>query len=529
MADRSDTRGIAQAALRRGDWRGAQAAAQALLAAAPEDADGHFLVGIALLEQRRVQAAADHLRRAMEAAPQRADCAAQCARALSLLQRLPEALAAAERALSLLPRDAYTLDTLGVVFSRGNAHHRAAEVFRHAVSTMPDNAGYQYNLAASLTFCGQLDEAEAAYENCLRLQPSYWRAWSSLSQLRRQTPERNHVDRLHEALVLAGDDADARLHVQHALAKEYEDLGDYDRAFAHLVAGKRSRRARLDYSIDRDREMFEALMEAFPEPMDGDAVAAGHGSDEPIFVIGMPRSGTTLVERILSSHSQVHSAGELQNFGVILKRATGSRTRHLLDADTIARAHGLDWAMVGERYIASTRPGTGHAPRFVDKLPHNFLYAGYIARTLPRAKIVCLRRDPVDTCLSNFRQLFALNTPYFDYSCDLLDTGRYYLLFDRLMAHWRHVLPGRILEIDYEAIVQEQASSTRRLLAFCGLPWEDACLGFERNVAPVATASAVQVRVPVYRSAMGRWRRYGAHLDELRALLGQRGDSGPAG
>jgi hypothetical protein len=152
-------------------------------------------------------------------------------------------------------------------------------------------------------------------------------------------------------------------------------------------------------------------------------------------------------------------------------------------------------------------------------MPLNFLYAGFIAAALPQATIVCLRRDPLDTCLSNFRQLFALEYSYYNYAYDLLDTGRYYRQFDRLMAHWQRVLPGRILEVQYERIVADQEGQTRRLLEFCGLPWEDACLSFERNAAPVSTASAVQVREPLYGSAVGRWRRYEAQLGELKALL----------
>ncbi|MET0889473.1 MAG: sulfotransferase, partial [Stenotrophomonas maltophilia] len=212
--------------------------------------------------------------------------------------------------------------------------------------------------------------------------------------------------------------------------------------------------------------------------------------------------------------------GELQNFGVCLKRASGSRTPSMFDLDTISRSGQLDWNALGARYIASTRPGTGHTPHFIDKLPHNFLFAGYIARALPNARIINLRRNPIDTCLSNFRQLFALSSPYYDYSFDLLDTGRYYLMYDRLMKHWQKVLPGRILDIHYEDIVNSQEQASHRLIEFCGLPWEDACLQFERNLSPVATASAVQVREPIYRTAIERWRRYEEHLGDLIELLG---------
>jgi hypothetical protein len=239
----------------------------------------------------------------------------------------------------------------------------------------------------------------------------------------------------------------------------------------------------------------------------------------PIFVIGMLRSGTTLVERILSCHPQVHTAGELSNFPVAVKRVSGSQTPELIDVDTARHAGQLDWQSAGRQYLEDTRLLTGGKPRFVDKLPQNFLYAGHIARALPNASIICLRRDPMDTCLSNFRQLFSLKSSYCDYSFDLLDTGRYYLLFDQLMAHWQQTMPGRILQIDYEDLVDNQEAVTRRLLAHCKLPWDDACLRFEENELPVSTASAVQVRSPMFRSSLQRWKRYEPQLRELRALL----------
>jgi hypothetical protein len=162
-------------------------------------------------------------------------------------------------------------------------------------------------------------------------------------------------------------------------------------------------------------------------------------------------------------------------------------------------------------------------PHFVDKLPHNFLYAGFIAAALPNARMICVRRDPMDTCLSNLRQLFALSSPYYDYSFDPIDTARYYVQFDRLMRHWKRILPGRILEIAYEDIVEHQADATRRLLDFCGLAWNDACLSFERNAAPVATASVVQVRSPMFRTSLARWKRYGPVLDPMRQVLEEAG------
>ena len=507
-------------ALNRSDWAHAQTLAARILAETPESAGVQFVAGVAALHLGRLPAAAGHLYRATQLDPQRPDYQAQLARTLAAMRQPREALQAADRALALSPEDTQTLSTLGVVYSRANAHERALDVMRRAATLMPERANYRFNLATLLTFTGDLAGAEREYGHCLRLDPTQWKAHLGLSHLRRQTPSANHIERLQTLLSTSAGNADAQLYLNLALAKEHEDLGHYPQAFGHFTAGKSSQRDVRRYAFARDQALFDALIPATSVP---EAVAAGNDSDEPIFVIGMPRSGTTLVDRILSRHPQVHSAGELQNFGVAFKQVAGSRTSQVFDADSIARASSIDWVRLGTGYLESTRPDTGQTPRFVDKLPHNFLYAGFIARALPNAKIICLRRDPMDTCLSNFRQLFALASPYYDYSFDLLDTGRYYLQFDRLMQHWQRMLPGRILEIGYESIVDDLEGSVRQLLAFCGLPWDPACMAFEANAAPVATASAVQVREPINRDSIGRWRRYETELQKLRDLLREGG------
>jgi hypothetical protein len=354
------------------------------------------------------------------------------------------------------------------------------------------------------------------------LQPKLYRAHSALAELRKQTVEHNHIARLTSLLPGAADDVDGELHLRHALAKEYEDLGDYDRAFAELGAGKARKRGQLRYSSNEDRALFAAVEAAFDEARCA-APPAGHSSAEPIFVVGMPRSGTTLVERILSSHSQVLSAGELQNFALCVKQLAGTPSNRVLDVPTIEASVAIDFADLGRRYVDSTRPATGSTPRFVDKMPLNFFYAGLIRLALPNAKIVCLRRDALDTCLSNFRQLFALTFSYYNYSYDLGDIGRYYVAFDRLLAHWDRALPGAVLQLRYEDLVLDQEAQTRRLLEFCGLPWEEGCLAFHENRAPVATASAVQVRQPLYASSIGRWRRYAHHLEPLAEDLARCG------
>lgn len=500
-------------------WPLAQSLAVRLLPLAPNHGGVCYIAGVACLEMQQMPQALGLLHKATELEPRRADVATQFAKALALVHRWPEAIAAADRAMELVADDPLLLDTLGVVYTQAHGHESAASAFRRAARLLPERAIYRFNLATALVAVGNLDAAEHELETCIELDVACWKAHLALSQLRRQTRECNHVERLRRLVSLHANE-EAQTSLNMALAKEYEDMGEYPNAFECFVRGKGSGKEARNYDVERDEALFDALIRAFPETS---AVSAGDPTDEPIFIIGMPRSGTTLVERIISSHTDVYSAGELQNFGVVLKRLSGSRTPVLLDQDTIERGRQVELKQLGGGYLASTRPATGSKRHFIDKLPHNFLYAGFIANALPNAKIICLRRDPVDTCLSNFRQLFAQFAPLYGYSFDLLDIGRYFVKFDQLIAHWQRVFPGRILEVHYEALVRSQEEQSRRLLAFCGLPWDERCLQYERNEAPVNTASAVQVRAPIYRSAIKRWKKYEAQLEPLLRLLTEAG------
>lgn len=528
MSDQRPMHEVMQAYMRavdafnRGDWRQAQQLATQVEPYAPKHGGVHFIAGAAALQLQRLRLAIEHLRKATLYSPDRADYFAQYARALAMIGRQREAVAMADAATDFTGDiDAATWDTLGVVYSLGNLHRQAADAFRRAVELAPGNANLRFNLATSFMQYGEIGMAEHEYEICTEIDPTYWRAYMGLSQLRTQTKENNHIERVSTLLQDHLQDVDARLYLHLTLAKEFEDFGEYSTAFDHYTRGKAAHRGRAGYSSERDGAIFDAIRRHF----DGMKVstASGDRSDEPIFVFGMPRSGTTLTDRILSSHSKVYSAGELQNFGTALQRATGGTARSLPDTIAQLGTGFSDWARLGISYLESTRPGTGNTPHFVDKLPHNFLHAGFIAQALPRAKLICLRRDPMDTCLSNFRQPFAPESADHAYSFDLLDTGRYYLQFDRLMRYFQQMMPGRILELHYEQLVHAQENTTRMLLEFCALPWEEACLSFESNQAPVATASMVQVRSGMNTSSLHRWKRYGAQMDGLRRLLEEGG------
>ena len=513
------------AAFRQGRWQQAQALVTELLPFAAEHAGVYSIAGMTCLELGQLPQAVAYLRRATELDPSRADFATMLAKALLSSHLSEQARLEADRAMALRPQDAMTLNALGMIYAQTHAHEAAAGALRMSVSAAPASAEFRFNLATALTAIGDATGAERELEACIDRDPASWNAHLLLAQLQKQTPGRNHLLRLRELLTKHPDQSAAVICLNMAMAKEYEDLGMYPDAFRHTAQGKAAARSVRPYVGARDKDLFDSLMQAFPE--DSATSPVGDPSDQPVFVIGMPRSGTTLVERILSSHPDAYAAGELQNFAVALQQESDSQEPFLLDRGMPARVRTIDWRQLGARYLASTRPATANQPRFVDKMPHNFLYAGFIANALPNARIICVRRDPLDTCLANFRQYFSHQSIHLDYSCDLLDTGRYYILFDRLMAHWQRVLPGRIHEVRYEDLVTSQEATSRDLVNYCGLSWDDACLQFETNHSAVATLSAQQVRRPMYRSSIGYWKHYERELTALRQLLNDAGLDSP--
>lgn len=506
----------ARAALARGDLPGAMAAAQAQVQSRPAEAEGYFLVGLIAAEAGQVARAVPLIEQALGREPANPEYLAQYARLLILLRRDGEAAAAARAGLAASGSDARTLDTLGCVLARLGDHEATLAPFAAAAAQEPGNLDYRYNLAAACGFTGRVEEARGHYETILQADPGDARTHYALSILSRQTRNDNHVARLEAATARASAPEDL-LRLRYALAKELEDIGEPERAFAALSAANAGHKRATGYRFAQDEAIFDALEAAFA---DVPAAASGHSDPAPIFVVGMPRTGTTLVDRILSSHPEVGSAGELQAMPLAIKQAAATPSRKVLDAETIAAAMRADPAEIGRLYSARAahhRPAG--KPRFVDKLPANFLNIGHILRALPNARIVCLRRAPMDTVWSNVRNLFATSSPYYAYSYDLMDTARYYARFDRLMALWERHYPGRVLSLGYEALVAGQERETRRLLEHCGLPWDAACLSFHENRAAVATPSAAQVRRRLNADGIGRWKTHEAGMAEVRAFF----------
>ncbi|MFM9937144.1 MAG: tetratricopeptide repeat-containing sulfotransferase family protein [Novosphingobium sp.] len=512
MTGGDDSRMLAvRRALQKGDTLGAQQLATDLIADAPDSAVAHFLLGMAKVEGGKVAPGMADIARAVALEP-RGEFRAQLARLQIMLRQdgaAAETLAAAERAL---PDDALSRDTMGCVYARLGEHAASLPHFAEAVRLAPTNIEFRYNQAAALNFVGKVGEAGTALEALLALAPDAARAHHLLSSLSTQTAERNHVARLRIALERARAPRD-RLLLGYALSKELDDLGEHRAAFERLAEANAQHRAQLPYSFAGDAANFDAIERTWPQVAAAPVNAAPDAA--PIFIIGMPRTGTTLVDRIVSSHPEVWSAGELQAMPLAVKMVSGTRTRTVLDPETVvAAAAGVDLGAIGHDYLrrALHHAGARESGRFTDKFPGNFHYAGFIARALPSARIVCLRRHPLDAVLANFRNLFAVGSRYYDYSYDLMDIAQYYVRFDRLIAFWRAALPERILELRYEDLVTDQEGETRRLLAHCGLDWSEACLDFHQNAAPVSTPSAAQVRRPMYRESVARWKRHQSAL-----------------
>ena len=508
----------AERALDARDFRRAHELCLKILGADPAHAPALFLLAMIAAEHGNFGKALEVIDLALARDATRPEYHAQRARCLIALHRPRDAFESAERALALDPQRALTLDTIGVVLTRAGAHAEALEPFRRAVARDSSKAQYHYNLGAAEQFVGDFASAAGSYREALRLDPQHYRAWSALAQVSKAPFTQEEIAEIERQLA-AGPSEDAELHLGHALAKQAEDVGRYADAFRHLERGKRRKRA----SRARSFAAHEALFDAAARTARLAADARGFESSEPIFIVGMPRTGTTLVERILSSHPAVFSAGELTNFSLAVKRSAGTPSNRVLDVETLDAAGNADARALGAAYVDSTRPRTGHTPRFIDKMPLNFFYAALIHRALPNAKIICLRRNALDACLSNYRQLFATAFEYYDYAFDLLDTGRYYVRFDALARLWRDAIPTNYTEVSYEDVVEHTEREARRLIAFCGLDWDERCLAFAANAAPVATASAVQVRQPIYRTALDRWRKYETELEPLRRLLSDAG------
>ena len=483
-----------------------------ILAATP-----YFLLGVLAYDHKNFAKAEELFKKAEYLDPHEAHYPAFLARMRSELRRPEAAEDAANRAADMSIHDGYLAGIIGVVYSRTGFHERAQDCFQTAVKLNPGEPNFFYNLGASELFLGNLENAKHAFLSAVKLDPNHYGAWASLITFDKQKEETNHLDQLKTLHDKLKSNEDAAHQLGHAIAKTLEDLGRYEESLDWLHIAKSEKHKKYGYDRASGRNVFDAAKDTISVKSTG----YKKGDIGPIFVMGLPRTGTTLVDRILSSHSQVKSAGELSFFAELIKSETGTPSNLVLDAETFAATHEIDLANIGRAYLDRVENRMGAQNLIVDKMPFNFFYAALIIQALPNARLITLRRGAMDSCLSNYRQLLSVQNSFYNYTFSLHDIAFFYQQFDGLMTHWRAFLPTeQFMEIRYEDIVYDQENQTRRLLDFCNLNFEDACLSFHENTAPVSTASSVQVRQPLYSGSIGRWKKYGGRLEGLKTALG---------
>ena len=501
------------------------------IALKPDYADAHNNLATALLSLGRPSEALASLDEALAIGPGNAEAHSNRGHALLALKRPAEAIGAFEQALNLRPDHAVVHNNLGIAFRELGQYEEAighfetalklASGYAHAYSNLEgtlreagreggiaaksaltDVASAYFNVGNLSAELGRVDEARRAFEKAVDIEPNRALYYHALSEVKRFTPDDRHLPAI-EALAreIAGLNMKEQMHLNFALGKILADIGQHERSFCYLIQANALKRREITYDeVDRLAKM-DRIRTTFTYEAIQSLRGVGDPSSLPVFIVGMPRSGTSLIEQILASHPRVFGAGELEHFG-----------RLVTDGGRLWRAKGVtrEWVRtLGPRYLAGIKALAPPTDRITDKMPGNFPFIGLIHLALPNARIIHARRDAVDTCLSNFSKLYAGEQPF---AYDLGELGRYYRAYERLMVHWHTVLPeGAILDVSYEEVVADLEGQARRIVGYCGLEWDDACLDFHKTERAVRTASVMQVRQPIYRSSVGRWRPY-AHL-----------------
>ncbi len=486
-----------------------------LLAARAGDAEVLFLASEVRLAEDDAEAALGFIVAAVEAAPGQLPLLLKQAENLIMLRRRLEAKQVAVEAVAVAGNDGRSLWEIGKIYSRCDDPAGARPLYERALAVMGPHPALLYDLAVARFHTGDSVGAEAELDALLERAPHFGHALYLRATLRRQTDANNHVGDLERRLASDFPTAAARAAGLFALAKEREDLGQFDASFAALAQGAALKRQSLTHDAAAERAAIDGIRSAYTQAVMQSAVT-GHDERGAIFIVGMPRTGTTLVERMLGRHSDVESAGELLDFGQVLAAAAQQQLRMHPGKTPVEASLLIDFAALGREYMKGARQAAPRGRVFVDKMPINFMYCGLIRKALAEARIIHLVRDPMDSCYAAYKTLFS-QAYYFSYDFDEL--AAYYACYHRMMRHWHEVMPGAILDVRYEDLVADAEGQARRVLEWCGLDWQAAVLTPSENDTPTTTASAAQVREPIYTSSVQKWRRYQAQLEPLRARL----------
>lgn len=489
-----------------------------VLGAKPDLPEGHFLVGLIALETKQTRTAISAFGSVTQLNPRHGAAWAQLAKLYFSAGQTVMADEALANAIRHEGGDPIVHDLLGLIYSLQGDQQQAAAWFGKAARTSPDNPMFLVNNANNEMYLGNLDAAEIGLRKALDIEPESPNAHWVLAGLRR-AKDYGHVDTLRDLVTAGNRPPQAMAFLNYALGKELEDLEEWDEAFDAFARGAAARRSTFDFDEAGEEKMYTALHNIFTADwLNGKA--PGDDSPAPIFIVGQPRTGTTLIERVITSHSQVHSAGELRQFGNSVRRLTRYRGAGRFSEELVRRASHLEGEPLGKAYLQAAEKMRGDTPRFVDKLPPNYIYVPLILMALPNAKIIHVRRNPMDACFASFKQLFA---DAYKHSYDQREMARHHARYYHLMQHYREQFGERFFEIAYEDAASNLEPNARALIDYLELPWEDACLNFHAQKTAVTTASSVQVREPAHTRSIGRWRRYENQLQPMREELQKQG------
>ncbi|MGB5347332.1 MAG: sulfotransferase [Woeseia sp.] len=437
---------------------------------------------------------------------------------LFIKQRPGQALAEIDKVTIAEPnRPAHLLFKASVLAQIGRTED-AIEIFDAVLQRCPDHFRTHLSRGHALRTVGRLADSVAAYRKAIALQPTCGEAYWSLANLKTFKFDATDIAEMQGQLEAGLSSQEDFWHLSFALGKALEDRQEFDESFRHYAGGNAAKRRSEHWDADKHHTGIERIKTFFHPEFFASRGESGNSSPAPIFIVGLPRAGSTLLEQILSSHSQVEGTMELPDIMSIARRLGAATTfaGESLYPEVLAKLTADDVATLGTEYLDRTIIHRTGAPFFIDKMPNNFVHIGLIHLILPNAKIIDARRHPMACCFAGFKQLFA-HGQAFTYSLE--EIGRYYRDYVELMTHWSSVLPARVLRVDYEAIVENTAAEVRRVLDYCGLDFEPACLEFYRTDRAIRTPSSEQVRQPIYESAVDQWRNYEAHLAPLSAAL----------
>ena len=508
----------ARRAARSQDWNTVAICANEILNLDAGSAEGYFLVGLVDRVSKRPVDAARAFEKALALDADRYDAAIELASLYSASRRNQDVAALLTKYEGKLSNSPMYLDLAGTVYTEIGMHQKAWPLFKQATKLQPGVDLFQANFAACGVFLGKIEEARVIYQGLLKRFPNHRRNHYELSRMDK-AKNTTHIEQMEEILQTVDDTPDKNIYMYYALGKELEDLEQWERSFEYYKKAGDAVNSVAEYDVAEDTTVIDKVIEVCnAEWLAGDTGKSGTNCSDktPVFIVGLPRTGTTLTERIVSAHSQVESLGETLFLQMMLRKESGVQSIESMNAEMIEAVAKKDIGLIAKGYLDSVNYRFGDEPMFIDKLPFNVLYLGFIAKAWPNAKIILLVRNPMDSCFSMYKQVFTWAYK-FSYSLDGL--GRYFVAYDRLINHWRELLKDRLIEVEYESLVTDQENQTGILLDKLGLKFERACIDFDKNKAPVATASSVQVREKVHSKSVDKWTRFARQLQPLKEHL----------